>query len=43
MTAECGPTETPPTDIDIDAMREKYRVEREKATTSGRFRAISGA
>ncbi|KDF02052.1 monooxygenase [Mycolicibacterium aromaticivorans JS19b1 = JCM 16368] len=29
MTAECGPTETP-TDIDIDAMREKYRVEREK-------------
>ena len=29
MTADCGPTQTP-TDIDIDAMREKYRVEREK-------------
>ncbi len=26
---ECGPTETP-TDIDIDALREKYRIEREK-------------
>ncbi|OYN77986.1 flavin-containing monooxygenase [Mycolicibacterium sphagni] len=29
MTAECGPTQTP-ADIDIDALREKYRVEREK-------------
>ncbi|QEN14084.1 flavin-containing monooxygenase [Mycolicibacterium sp. ELW1] len=29
MTAECGPTPTPD-DIDIDALREKYRVEREK-------------
>lgn len=28
-TAECGPTDVP-TDIDIDAIREKYRVEREK-------------
>ena len=25
----CGPTETP-TDIDIDALRDKYRAEREK-------------
>jgi cyclohexanone monooxygenase len=29
MTADCGPTQTP-TDIDIDGLREKYRVEREK-------------
>jgi cyclohexanone monooxygenase len=29
MTADCGPTQTP-TDVDIDALREKYRVEREK-------------
>ncbi len=29
MTAECGPTQTPD-DIDIDALQEKYRVEREK-------------
>lgn len=29
MTADCGPTDVPQ-DIDIDAMREKYRVEREK-------------
>ncbi|MCV7343393.1 flavin-containing monooxygenase [Mycolicibacterium rhodesiae] len=29
MTSECGPTQTPD-DIDIDALREKYRVEREK-------------
>ncbi|BBX08239.1 flavin-containing monooxygenase [Mycolicibacterium aichiense] len=29
MTAECGPTPTPG-DIDVDALREKYRVEREK-------------
>ncbi|MEZ0359438.1 flavin-containing monooxygenase [Mycobacterium sp. SA01] len=29
MTADCGPTRTPD-DIDIDALREKYRVEREK-------------
>ncbi|WP_431240493.1 flavin-containing monooxygenase [Mycolicibacterium aichiense] len=29
MTAECGPTPTPD-DVDIDALREKYRVEREK-------------
>ncbi|WP_445170405.1 flavin-containing monooxygenase [Mycolicibacterium sp. Dal123E01] len=29
MTTPCGPTDVP-TDIDIDAIREKYRVEREK-------------
>ncbi|SBS73159.1 Phenylacetone monooxygenase [uncultured Mycobacterium sp.] len=29
MTADCGPTDVPQ-DIDIDALREKYRVEREK-------------
>jgi cyclohexanone monooxygenase len=29
MTAECGPTDTP-TDFDVDAIREKYRVERER-------------
>ncbi|GAY13331.1 NAD(P)/FAD-dependent oxidoreductase [Mycobacterium sp. shizuoka-1] len=28
-TAECGPTQTPD-DIDIEALREKYRVERDK-------------
>ncbi|BBY60704.1 flavin-containing monooxygenase [Mycolicibacterium sarraceniae] len=33
MTADCGPTQTP-TDVDIDAMREKYRVEREKRLRS---------
>jgi cyclohexanone monooxygenase len=44
MTAECGPTQTP-ADIDIDALREKYRVEREKRLRregSGQYLELKG-
>lgn len=44
MTAECGPTATP-TDVDIDRLREKYRVEREKRLRtegSGQYLELKG-
>ena len=39
MTAECGPTDTP-SDFDIDAIREKYRVEREKRLIDQRVQKV---
>ena len=35
MTPDCGPTDVPQ-DVDIDALRERYRAERDKATAPGR-------